>query len=86
MFYLEISISISVYSVTRFISELNRAIPFKAYKYCVDIGPYQKEKQLIGFYSLSTCKILSARFNGIHKCREGLKERGKWRTERWRVS
>ena len=77
MFYLEISISISVYSVIRFISKLNPTIPFKACKY----RTIPKRKAgLIGFYSLATCKCT------LEKCREALKERGKWRTKRWRVS
>ena len=46
MFYLGISISISVYSVTCSIRKLNPTIPFKAYRYCVDVEPYQKERQL----------------------------------------
>jgi len=47
MFYLEISIRISVYSVACFISKLNPTIPFEACRYCVDIGPYQKRKAVI---------------------------------------
>ena len=76
MFYLEISISIGVYSVPFIIiSEHNPTIPL-AYRYCVDIKPYQKD---------SSNNLVLRTHSSCHKFRGTVKKTKKLQARSQRV-